>query len=112
MATRAMFDAAVQGGQRSKLLALSAVGMTLAASSAAQAQCSLGGQIGLGGERFIGFLAATSNAVTSAVTSTNTAFITQTSAFLSSPSGSPDQFAEGAWGRAIGGRVDNDSAST
>jgi len=63
--------------------------------------------------QFQNFMAATSNAVTSAVTAMNTGFQTQTSAFVASPGASqPDQFASGIWGRAIGGRQDTDSVST
>jgi outer membrane autotransporter protein len=57
-------------------------------------------------------LAATSNAATATVTAMNTGFQTQTSAYIYSPSSSkPDQFADGAWGRAVGGRIDVDTIS-
>ena len=80
---------------------------------AAKADCTFGGPIGPGGAQFHSFLAATSNAATSTVTAMNTGFQTQTTAFISSPSSSqPDQFANGLWGRAIGGRMDVDSTST
>jgi outer membrane autotransporter protein len=80
---------------------------------AAKADCTFGGTLGPGGAQFQSFLAATSNAATAAVTAMNTGFQTQTSAFVSSPSSTqPDQFASGAWGRAIGGRMDTDSVST
>src|ERR1700722_16494083 len=80
---------------------------------AAKADCTFGGTLGPGGAQFQSFLAATSNAATAAVTAMNTGFQTQTSAFVSSPSSTqPDQFASGAWGRAIGGRMDTDSASS
>jgi outer membrane autotransporter protein len=60
----------------------------------------------------MGLLAATSNAATATVTAMNTGFQTQTSAFITSPNSSkPDQFADGAWGRAVGGRFDTDSLS-
>jgi outer membrane autotransporter protein len=94
----------------------------LAMPYAAKADCNFGGSgatasrfagSGPGGTQFQGFLAATSSAATSAVTSMNTGFQTQTSAFVFSPGNSqPDQFASGIWGRAVGGRMDTDSVST
>jgi outer membrane autotransporter protein len=79
----------------------------------AQAQCVFGGELlrTPGGERIFDFMASASTAVTSAVTAMNTAFQTQTSAFIASPSGpEPNQFAGGVWLRGVGGRVDIDSA--
>jgi outer membrane autotransporter protein len=88
-------------------------GIALAMPIAAKADCTFGFPLGPGGAQFQSFLAATSNAATAAVTAMNTGFQTQTSAFVSSPSSTqPDQFASGAWGRAIGGRMDTDSASS
>ena len=96
--------------QKTALLASSAA---LVMPFAARADCTLNGFLGPGGAQLQSFLAATSNAATSAVTAMNTGFQTQTSAFVTSPSASqPDQFASGVWGRAIGGRQDTDSVST
>jgi len=95
--------------QRTALLASSAA---LAMPFAARADCTFNGFLGPGGVQLQSFLAATSNAATSAVTAMNTGFQTQTSAFVASPGASqPDQFASGLWGRAIGGRQDIDSMS-
>jgi Autotransporter beta-domain len=89
------------------------IGLAIVMPFAARADCTFGGPIGPGGAQFHSFLAATSNAATSTVTAMNTGFQTQTTAFISSPSSSqPDQFATGLWGRAIGGRMDVDSATT
>jgi opacity protein-like surface antigen len=96
--------------QKTALLASSAA---LVMPFAARADCTINGFLGPGGAQLQSFLAATSNAATSAVTAMNTGFQTQTSAFVASPSASqPDQFASGVWGRAIGGRQDTDSVST
>jgi hypothetical protein len=81
-------------------------------SSTALADCTFAGPIGPGGARFQDFLAATSNAATAALTAMNTGFQTQTSAFISSPPATQtDQYASGAWGRGVGGRLDVDSMS-
>src|SRR5262249_8535736 len=54
----------------------------------------------------IDFLVGTGNAVTSSITSMNTAFQTQTSAFVASPAATqPNEFASGAWIRGVGGRM-------
>jgi opacity protein-like surface antigen len=99
--------------QKSILLMSGVLWAATSVSSTAQAECTLGGRIGPGGDQFINFLAATSSATTSAVTAMNTAFQTQTSAFLTSPQGTqPDQLAGGTWGRAVGGRLDTDSVSS
>jgi len=98
------------GFLRSAILASS---LALVLPFAAKADCTFGGPIGPGGAQFHSFLAATSNAATSAVTAMNTGFQTQSSAFISRPSSTqPDQFATGVWGRAIGGRMDVGSNST
>jgi hypothetical protein len=85
----------------------------LAMPYVAKADCNFGGKLGPGTAQFQGFLAATSSAAISAVTSMNTGFQSQTSAFVFSPRDSQsDQFASGLWGRAVGGRMDTDAAST
>jgi outer membrane autotransporter protein len=79
----------------------------------AEADCTFGGPSGAGTAQFQGFLAATSSAAISAVTSMNTGFQSQSSAFVFSPGSSqPDQSASGFWGRAVGGRMDTETAST
>ena len=98
--------------RQAALLVCSIVSTATIVSSAAQADCRLAGPVGPGGEEFFGFLAATSSAATSTATAMNTGFQTQTGAFVASPNGSqPDQFAGGAWGRAVGGRLDTESMS-
>src|SRR5258708_15269731 len=98
--------------RRTALLVCSIVSTAMIMSSAAQADCTLAGLVGPGGEEFFGFLAAISSAATSTATAMNTGFQTQTGAFVASPNGSqPDQFTGGVWGRAIGGRLDTESMS-
>jgi outer membrane autotransporter protein len=85
----------------------------LAMPYVAKADCNINGPIGAGTAQFQGFLAATSSAAISAVTSMNTGFQSQSSAFVFSPRNSqPDQSANGFWGRAVGGRMDTETAST
>ena len=78
-----------------------------AGSSGAWAQCSndiIGG---------LGFALPLSNggavsAIISTINTANTAFLTTTSAFVSAPGGPrPDQQGGGAWGRVIGGSIEN-----
>jgi opacity protein-like surface antigen len=103
----------VFGIQKAALLASTTIAVVTTVSSPVLADCNFGGTIGPGGAQFQGFLAATSNAATSAVTSMNTGFQTQTSAFISSPTGTQtDQYASGVWGRAVGGRMDTASTSS
>jgi outer membrane autotransporter protein len=104
--------ASILSRRKGALFLAAAVAAIATGSSDAWADCTLAGPIGAGGEQFIGLLAATSNAATATVTAMNTGFQTQTSAFISSPNSSkPDQFADGVWGRAVGGRIDVDSLS-
>ena len=52
------------------------------------------------------------NALSSTINTVNTAFLTSTSAFVSSPGGpQPDQQGGGVWGRTIAGSVDTSSSS-
>jgi opacity protein-like surface antigen len=52
------------------------------------------------------------NSLVSSINMVNTAFLTQSTAFVSAPGGPrPDQQGGGAWGRVIGGSVDTDSKS-
>jgi opacity protein-like surface antigen len=55
---------------------------------------------------------STLSALTSTINTVNTAFLTSTSAFVSSPGGpQPDQQGGGAWGRVIAGTVDTNTQS-
>jgi outer membrane autotransporter protein len=84
-----------------------------AMQNVAKADCNFGGPIGAGTAQFQGFVAASSSAAISAVTSMNTGFQSQSSAFVFSPrSSQPDQSASGFWGRAVAGRMDTETEST
>jgi opacity protein-like surface antigen len=53
------------------------------------------------------------SALTSTINTVNTAFLTQTTAFVSAPGNpQPDQQGGGAWGRIIAGTVDTNTSST
>jgi hypothetical protein len=90
-----------------------AVSLVLFASSAAQAQCIFTG-FDFGGSHtpVFGFMVGTAATINSAISIANTAFLTQTSAFLASPQGTqPDQFAGGVWVRGVGGEITLDATS-
>ncbi|MCP2871842.1 hypothetical protein, partial [Salmonella enterica] len=53
------------------------------------------------------------NSLVSAINATNTAFLTQSTAFVSAPPNpAPNQEGGGVWSRAIGGEVTTKSTST
>jgi opacity protein-like surface antigen len=86
--------------------------LIFAGASGAQAQCTTAGvgslfnAIAAGGTSTVSSLVAATNTV-------NTAFLTQTSAFIgSSQSTTPDQTVGGAWARGIGGEVTEKSVGT
>ena len=87
----------------------SAMALVLVASSAAQAQCAFTppGLLTPLGHRVFTFVGSTATAMSAAVTTMNTAFQTQTSAFIASPPGTQtNQLAGGVWIRGVGGRAD------
>jgi len=99
--------AARAGGQGRKgaLAGVAVLSGTLLGSAGAWAQCtgntaaSLFIPLGQGGAL---------SSIVSTIAAANTAFLTNTSAFVSSPGGPrPDQQGGGAWGRVIGGSVEN-----
>ena len=83
----------------------------LLGSSAASAQCTTTLPPAAGA--FLPFVQSGAvNSLVSSINMVNTAFLTQSSAFVSAPGGpKPDQQGGGAWGRVIGGSVDTDSKS-
>ncbi len=89
---------------------------TLSASSGAQAQCT-NSNFNFGaivvtpkGSRN---LVPTASPLVSITNTVNTAFLTNTTSFVSAPPGAqPDQQSGGVWARAIGGYVDSKSNST
>jgi outer membrane autotransporter protein len=72
------------------------------AVSAAHAQCGPSGSVGISSATG---LLATLNTV-------NTAFLTQTNAFVAAQPSAPDQLGGGVWGRAIGGQVTLNGSGT
>jgi hypothetical protein len=91
------------------------MGLLLGASTA-QAQCTITaarGPVGPETTALFESLFAGVNAINSSITTANTAFLTQTSAFIASPPGTqPDQFAGGVWIRGVGGQSTMEAANT
>lgn len=103
----------VLGRARRTLLTLGTVVVaTVAVSNVAYAQCVATG----GAARVLPFLpgnTATVNSIVSVLNTINTAFLTQSSAFVSAPGNpQPNQQGGGVWVRGIGGRVDVESTGT
>jgi hypothetical protein len=99
--------------RKAAILMGSAAAAMLGVSSAAQAQCAFTGLPpgvpNLPGIEMAGSLPAS---ISTSVTTVNTAFLTQTTAFVASPQGTqPGQFAGGVWIRGVGGSADVDSAA-
>src|SRR6478672_5796334 len=102
--------------RKSAIWGVAALATGLIGSSAAWAQCTntINGPFG-------GFSPAdfyplgqggAVSAIVSSVNTANTAFLTNTSAFVSAPGGpKPDQQGGGAWGRAIGGSIESQTSS-
>jgi opacity protein-like surface antigen len=95
------------------LLGGSALTLALFASSAAQAQCTGGAGLGPLLALFTPLASgggATVSSLVSALTTTNTAFLNQTNAFIGAPANpQPNTMGGGVWARGIGGRVDVDA---
>jgi opacity protein-like surface antigen len=116
-------QAALGSGSRwgSAAFGVTALLLGLGFSGAAEAQCtstipqvnaSLGGvNFSLSSQSFLPLAQGSSvNSLVSVLNSVNTAYLTQTTAFVSAPGGpQPDQQGGGAWARGIGGTVDTDN---
>lgn len=97
--------------RKSAIMGSTAIALAFAAS-AAQAQCAFTGPILNAGALSV-LAATTQNAVLSSITSLNTAFQTQTSAFIGAPPNpQPYQLGGGAWVRGVGGRTDLTATTT
>src|SRR3954447_19198364 len=97
--------------RKSAIMGSTAIALAFAAS-AAQAQCAFTGPISNAGNLSV-LAATTQNSILSTITSLNTAFQTQTSAFIGQPGNpSADQLGAGTWVRGIGGRTDNSANTT
>src|SRR5262249_33672311 len=98
--------------RKSALLAASALTLVVAASSGAQAQTARPNCVNTvqGGvtSSFVPFASGGSvSSLISVLNTTNTAFLTQSSAFIGSPANpQPNEMGGGIWARGIGGRID------
>ena len=77
------------------------------ASSGAQAQCT-----GTGTEYFPFGSGSGVNALTSVISTVNTAFLSNGSAFVSAPSAAPDAQGGGVWVKTVGGSIDTQANSS
>jgi len=98
-----------------RILGGATLALALAGATGAQAQCTTTGSPFFG--TFIGGLGGGSlsvvNSVVAATNTVNTAFLTQTSAFIGSPqSTTPDQVVGGTWARGIAGQADMKATGT
>ena len=89
-----------------------AVALASSVSTVAMAQCTATGPAGLAGANFAPFAAGGSlNSLISAINASNTAFLTQSTAFVGAPGNPrPNQEGGGIWVRGIGGEVDTKAA--
>ena len=95
--------------QRRVLAGSAAVVAMLMTTTAANAACvATGGVAGPAIRQFLGFASSgTTASIISAITTSQTAFQTQSTAFVSAPGNPrPNQEGGGVWGRAIGGQID------
>ncbi len=102
-------------GRRGSFLAGLAFAFALSASSAAMAECTGTETLGLGGiTPFLPFSAGGAvSSLVSAINATNTAFLTQGTAFVSAPPNPvPNQEGGGVWARAVGGDITTKNTST
>jgi outer membrane autotransporter protein len=84
------------------------VALASSVSTVAMAQCTATGAAGIVGAQFAPFAAGGSlNSLISAINASNTAFLTQSTAFVGAPGNPrPNQEGGGIWVRGIGGEVD------
>ena len=99
------------GARRGAIPASAALMFGLLGSSGAWAQCTTTLPPAAGA--FLPFVQSGAvNSLVSSINTVNTAFLTQSTAFVSAPGGAkPDQQGGGAWGRVIVGSTDTDSKS-
>ena len=95
---------------RGAILGAGALGLMLFSSSAVQAQCvgeqALSAPTGLNSTvaMAVAGVSASVNALVTSINTANTAFLTQSSAFIGSPANpQPDQEGGGVWARGVGG---------
>jgi opacity protein-like surface antigen len=103
---------------KSAIVGAIALVVTLVSISAAQAQCSATGA--LEGNKLsptvamaVAGVSASVNALVTSINTANTAFLTQSSAFIGSPANpQPDQEGGGVWARGVGGHLSTSTTST
>ena len=113
------------GGVKTKgpILGAGALALTLFSASAAQAQCTVVGltdlsKVAAGAVANAGVMAVTNvsasvGALVSSINTVNTAFLTQSSAFIGSPANpQPDQEGGGVWARGVGGHLNVSTTAT
>lgn len=113
-----------RASSRTALLAGVAVCALACGPTGAWANCSstieplvitvAGGSAVVGGEQLVPFASGGAiSSLVSAINASNTAFLTQSSAFIASPPNpSPDQLGGGVWARGIGGQFTTNNAAT
>src|SRR5713226_10409251 len=105
------------------ILGAGALVLTLFSASAAQAQCTVVGltdlsKVAAGAVANAGIMAVTNvsasvGALVSSINTVNTAFLTQSSAFIGSPANpQPDQQGGGVWARGVGGHLSVGTSAT
>src|SRR5258708_31410135 len=112
-------------GVRTKgpILGAGALALTLFSGSAAQAQCTVsgltdlskvaGGVVANAGLMAVTNVSASVGALVSSINTVNTAFLTQSSAFIGSPANPrPDQEGGGVWARGVGGHLSVSTTAT
>jgi outer membrane autotransporter protein len=107
--------AALFQGRKIGALLIGSVIALGALSTAAQAQCVFTGIVPTnpGGANALGMTSTLPSNIAAAVATANTAFLAQTTAFISSPPGTqPSQLTGGVWIRGVGGYTDVDSRGT
>ncbi|MBV9566012.1 MAG: autotransporter domain-containing protein [Bradyrhizobium sp.] len=108
--------------RRSSALSVGAFVAVLLAGSAAQAQCTVSGLTGLSAAApvvaqaagmAVANVSASVGALVTSINSVNTAFLTQSSAFVGSPPNpQPDQEGGGVWARGVGGHLNVGTTAT
>jgi opacity protein-like surface antigen len=103
---------------KSVILGVSALGLMLFSASAAQAQCVATGSLKDSPlsptvAMAVAGVSASVNALVTSINTANTAFLTQSSAFVGSPADpQPDQEGGGVWARGVGGHLSTSTTST
>jgi opacity protein-like surface antigen len=113
------------GGVRTKgsILGAGALALTLFSGAAAQAQCTVNGltdlskvadgRVAAAGVMAVTNVSASVGALVSSINTVNTAFLTQSSAFIGSPANpQPDQEGGGVWARGVGGHLNVSTTAT